>query len=156
MEEIRLFAQQARESKRRVVLATGVFDALHDEHQKFLAKAKESGDVLLVGIETDKRVKRLKGVERPLNDQNKRLQQLNALPVVDKAFLLPELFSNEEDHLALLTTIQPDVLAVSSHTPFLNQKKKLIQQVGGELKIVHQHNPQVSTTKALAHADHKK
>ncbi len=140
----------------RVVLVTGVFDILHQEHRNFLTKAKGMGDILVVGIETDARVRELKGRERPINDENKRLQQLNELGAVDRSFLLPESFSNEKDHLALLIDIQPDVLAVSSHTPFLSQKKKLMQRVGGELEVVHQHNPKVSTTKILTQMNHKR
>jgi D-beta-D-heptose 7-phosphate kinase / D-beta-D-heptose 1-phosphate adenosyltransferase len=156
MEEIKLFARQAKERGQQIVLVTGVFDLLHQEHRNFLTKARQAGDILLVGVETDQRAKQLKGVRRPINNEDKRFRQLNALPVVDKAFLLPEAFANTADHLALLIMIRPDVLAVSSHTPFLNKKKKLIQQVGGELKIVHQFNHKISTSNFLAQINHKK
>jgi len=156
MEEIKLFSQQARERGQRVVLVTGVFDTLHQEHQKFLAKAKKAGDVLIVGIEADTRVKKTKGIDRPINNEKERLKQLQLFSEIDLVFILPEKFSTTQEHLALLKLIQPQILAVSSHTPFLDKKRKLIQLVEGELKIVHQFNPKISTSNFLTQLNQKK
>jgi hypothetical protein len=70
-------------------------------------------------------------------------------------FLLPESFSREREHRAFLRTVKPDILAVSSHTPHLRQKKKLMEEIGGKLKVVYQQNPEVSTSKILQESQNK-
>lgn len=132
-----------------LVLATGVFDLLHVEHVNFLQKAKAAGDLLVVGLETDSRVREIKGVCRPQQNQWVRLKQVQELPSVDWAFILPENFSQPEEHLALLESLQPEILAVSSHTSHLKEKRTLLKKVDGKVAVVHQHNPQVSTTKLI-------
>jgi len=133
-----------------VVLATGVFDLLHSEHRKFLKKAKEQGEILLVGVETDARVRKLKGLGRPVWDLAKRLKEISKPAFVDFAFPLPEKFDKPEDHEKLIAQLKPDILAVSASTPNLKAKKKLIEKYGGKLKVVLPYNPKVSTTKIIS------
>ena len=129
------------------VLVTGVFDILHIEHLRFLKKAKQAGDKLIVGIETDRRVKAIKGEHRPVNTQEVRLEQLNHLEAVDLAFLLPEQFNSQEAWEDLIKQIKPNIYAVSSHTSYLDNKKKITEKFAAELHIVHQFNPHYSSTK---------
>lgn len=141
--------QQAKSKAKSVVLATGVFDVLHREHINFLQKAKQAGDVLVVGVESDARVRALKSAGRPVNRERDRVSQLEQTAIPDAVFLLPEKFSDERQHRAILKMINPDILAVSSHTPYLQQKRSLMEEIGGSLKVVHQHNPEVSTTNII-------
>src|SRR5690606_21280972 len=113
----------------------------------FLEKAKQAGDLLIVGIESDVRVKQIKGPARPINNQETRKNHLSKLPMVDYVFVLPEDFSRPEDHQRLISEIRPNYLAVSSHTKHLEAKKRILRQFGGDVKIVHQFNPEVSTTR---------
>jgi D-beta-D-heptose 7-phosphate kinase / D-beta-D-heptose 1-phosphate adenosyltransferase len=129
-----------------VVLITGVFDVLHEEHITFLRNAKELGGRLLVGIESDVRVQKIKGAARPVNSQQERKKNLEALAIADEVFVLPEKFDTVEDRRRLLKKLHPDILAVSSHTPFLAEKLQLMQEIGGRVEVVHQHNPEVSST----------
>ena len=131
------------------ILVTGVFDILHQEHLNFLKKAKQLGDVLVVGVESDLRVKKMKGEGRPVNKQEQRKVNLEKLNIADEVFILPEKFASPADHLQLLQKIKPDILAVSSHTAFLDKKEKSMQEIGGRVAVVHQHNPNISTTKIL-------
>lgn len=131
---------------KKVILATGVFDILHQEHRNFLEKAKALGGKLVVGIESDVRVQQLKGAGRPINSQEERVKNVVALGLADEVFVLPEQFSKPEHHRALLRKIRPAVLAVSSHSPHLDQKQALLREVGGEVVVVHQHNPSISTS----------
>lgn len=147
--KLKQLLKKARSHSTKVALVTGVFDILHEEHRKFLQKAKKEGDILIVGIESDARVRKLKGEGRPINNQEARSQKLEALGIADFVFILPEEFNKPEDHIQLISEIKPDVLAVSSHSSHLEQKKKIIEQFGGQLKIVHQHNPRVSSTMIL-------
>lgn len=135
--------------KNKKVLVTGVFDLLHEEHLIFLRKAKKLGNWLVIGIESDKRVKEIKGQNRPINDQNKRKANLEFEQIADEVFILPEQFSNKEDHINLIKQISPAVLAVSSHTAHLDKKEKIMKLVGGRVEVIHNHNPEISTTLIL-------
>lgn len=130
------------------VLVTGVFDVLHEEHVKFLFAAKKLGQ-LMVGLESDLRVSNIKGNNRPINPAAVRMQNLVDLGIADEVFVLPEKFNNIEQRRTLLNLIKPDILAVSSHTPHLDKKRRLMKAIGGRVEIVHQHNPKVSTSKLL-------
>ena len=138
-----------RRQGQKVILVTGCFDLLHQEHLNFLKKARAAGDILLVGLEGDERVKKLKGAGRPVNTQQKRLAKIQKLPFVDFVFLLPKIFDDDQAHEDLVKQLKPDVLAVSSHTPHLDKKRKIMEKYSGILKVVYQHNPDVSTTKIV-------
>lgn len=133
-------------NKKVKVLVTGVFDLLHREHIIFLRKAKKLGDYLIVGVESDKRVKEIKGVNRPINDQKKRVERIEFEQIADQVIVLPEQFSTKEDHLKFIKKINPDILAVSSHTAHLDKKEAIMKLVSGKLEIIHDHNPDISTT----------
>lgn len=133
----------------KIVLATGVFDLLHQEHKNFLAKAKKSGHILLVGLETDKRVLFLKGKGRPIWPINKRLNRVAMIKAVDYVFSLPEKFYQTADHEHLIKMTKPDILAVSSHTLHQNIKKILVNKYGGKLRLVLKKNPLVSTSQLI-------
>lgn len=141
--------KDCRDNKRTIVLITGVFDVLHKEHEEFLRKAKNLADKLVVGIESDVRVKQLKGESRPINSQDKRVDNLANLKVIDEIFILPDNFNKHQDHIDLIKTIRPAILAVSSHTAHLEEKKKIMDMVSGKIVIIHQQNPEVSSTKLI-------
>ena len=133
--------------KFKIVLVTGVFDIIHIEHIRFLSKAKKVETKLIVGIETDKRVKKIKGGHRPINNQIIRLEQLTSLKAVDHAFLLPQDFSHQQDWESFIQVLKPDIYAVSSHTSYLDNKKKTVEKFGCNFSIVHQYNPEYSSSK---------
>jgi cytidyltransferase-like protein len=132
-----------------IVLITGIFDILHSEHKKFLQAAKKQAHTLIVGLESDARVKQLKGLNRPTNFLKTRLQNLTKWGIADYIFPLPEKFHQPHHHQALIKQIKPNILAISSHTPNQPQKKRIIEKHGGQLKIVHPHNPKISSTKLI-------
>ena len=133
----------------QTVLATGVFDVLHIEHIRFLAAAKMQGDRLMVGLETDVRVRKIKGPGRPINSEQVRLEQIRALKFVDEAFLLPEKFDEYDDWLDFMQAIKPNVYAVSAHSSHLATKGEICTRLGIRLAIVRPHDPGVSTTLLL-------
>jgi rfaE bifunctional protein nucleotidyltransferase chain/domain len=149
LSQAQIQAQRLRRQNQTIVLATGVFDLLHTEHKKFLQAAKGMGDSLFVGVETDVRVKHLKGSGRPNWPLAQRLKKLAGFPAVDYVFALPEQFDQEEDHERFMAALKPDVLAVSSHTPHQDVKKRLVEKYGGKLKVVLEYNSKVSTTAIL-------
>jgi len=131
---------------KKVVLATGVFDILHIEHLRFLNKAKDAGDKLIVGIESDQRAQSMKGGIRPLNESKIRLEQLHALKAVDLAFTLPDKFNSQSDWERLMDALKPDAYAVSSGSPYLENKLAICRKFSVRFQVVHGHNPKYSTS----------
>ena len=130
-------------------MATGCFDILHSAHKNFLKQAKKQGDILLVGLETDRRVKKLKGKNRPINNWAKRASDLSKIKEISYVFPLPGDLEKTKVQQNLLAELKPQVFAVSSHTPNIDRKKYIIQKYGGQLKIVLLNNPHFSSTKIL-------
>lgn len=131
------------------VLVTGCFDVFHSEHKKLLLAAKKLGGKLLVGVETDERVKKLKGPGRPVNPLAVRLENLRRLNIANEVFSLPQKFDRQSDYVALIRKIKPAILAVSAHTPHFANKQKIMKRFGGRVVVVLPHNPKISTTKLL-------
>ena len=147
--EVRQVVAHAHARHSPITLVTGVFDLLHAEHLRFLKKAKELGGVLIVGVESDVRVRQMKGPGRPVNDQLKRCTDLTNTRIPDQVFILPEQFSQPADHERLIAEVRPKYLAVSSHTAHQENKRRLLAKYGGEVVVVHEHNPSISTSKLL-------
>lgn len=146
---------QAKTAGKTIVLATGVFDILHQEHVNFLKKAKTAGSILIVALETDRRVKAVKGEDRPIHSQEKRMYNLKNLDIADYVILLPEQFDQQADWENFINQLRPDIYAVSSHTKYLDNKRYIMEKFGGRLQIVHRYNPNISTTKMI-HSLHGK
>lgn len=140
--------KRLKNGAKTVVLAGGCFDILHLGHLRFLEKAKKEGDILLVALEHDETIKRLKGKDRPINPQKDRARILSALKVVDYVVLLPPMESHA-DYFSLVKNLKPDVIAVTSGDPHLEQKKKQARVVGGEVRVVTPLFKTPSTTKLL-------
>ncbi len=94
----------ANENK-RLVFTNGCFDILHRGHIDYLAKAADYGDVLVIGLNTDNSVSRLKGPHRPIQDEKSRAEIMAALEFVDLV-----VYFNEDTPYDLIKVVQPDVL----------------------------------------------
>lgn len=94
-----------RSANKKIVFTNGCFDLLHLGHVTYLEEARKLGDVLIVGINSDESVKRLKGPTRPIQNENDRCQILAALKSVDHTILFAE-----DTPLNLIKSISPDVL----------------------------------------------
>lgn len=103
-EAVSLFHSGFRE-KNRIVFTNGCFDILHRGHVYLLAKAREMGDLLVVGLNSDSSVSRLKGKGRPVNGEKSRAEVLGALGMVDYIILF-----EEDTPLDLICVMRPDVL----------------------------------------------
>lgn len=90
---------------KRIVFTNGCFDILHIGHIRYLQEAKQLGDILIVGLNSDASVKRLKGPERPVNSELERAEMLAAFGFVDNVAIF-----GEDTPLELIRRIQPDVL----------------------------------------------
>lgn len=133
--QVEKLIKKVRTARKTIVLAGGCFDILHIGHLKFLEAAKKEGDILIVALESDENVKRLKGRGRPINPQKDRASLLAALEVVDYILLLPEM-KTHQDYFNLIKYLKPDILAVTQGDPRLAFKKKQMKAVGGKVKVV--------------------
>jgi D-beta-D-heptose 7-phosphate kinase/D-beta-D-heptose 1-phosphate adenosyltransferase len=94
----------------KTVMVNGTFDILHPGHIALLNTARSYGDYLVVAIDTDQRVSELKGIQRPINNQNFRRVMLSNLKAVD----IVELFDSKEELISLMKTYKPDVYVKGS------------------------------------------
>lgn len=141
---------QRRQGK-RVVLATGCYDVLTIAHVRFLKQARAAGDVLIVGVESDRRVSLFKGRLRPVNSISERIEVLMELECVDYVFVIdgkptPEL---RQFYTRLYGQLKPDVLAVSEGDPHLEDRRAEIEAAGGRLWVAHRFEQGKSTTHVL-------
>jgi len=147
IQSIALVCHDLRSKNYKLVLATGFFDLLHEEHIRFLRKAKSAGDILIVAVESDERARALKGKDRPVETQILRCQKVSKY--ADYVIALPPDFDHFEAYDSLMSAISPEIYAVSSHTTHLKSKTFLVEKYGGKLIIVHQLNTDISTTKII-------
>ncbi|MBR4196785.1 MAG: D-glycero-beta-D-manno-heptose 1-phosphate adenylyltransferase [Synergistaceae bacterium] len=118
--------------EQRVVFTNGCFDILHAGHVKYLREAAKLGEVLVVGLNSDSSVKRLKGESRPINSQNDRAEILCALGFVDYVVIF-----EEDTPLNLIQVIQPDVLVKGGdYTPDKVVGADFVKSRGGELFLI--------------------
>jgi rfaE bifunctional protein nucleotidyltransferase chain/domain len=99
------FAKDLRRQGKRVVFTNGVFDLLHPGHVRYLQDARAAGDALIVGVNSDRSVRAIKGPTRPITPEQERAEILSALACVDAVVVF-----DEDDPHALISRIQPDVL----------------------------------------------
>ena len=105
MQQLKTYMARARAMRRKVVFTNGCFDILHKGHVTYMRKAASLGDLLVLGLNSDDSVKRLKGEGRPLNNQMDRAEVLAALEFIDFIVIF-----DEDTPFELIKAIQPDVL----------------------------------------------
>jgi rfaE bifunctional protein nucleotidyltransferase chain/domain len=119
-----------------LVVVTGVFDLLHVGHLRFLQAARALGSRLVVGVESDERVRRWKGPDRPIQTQEDRCELLSALRVVDEVFVIAGERVEPDYYVELLRTLHARYLAVTADDPFLEAKREAMATLGVELRVV--------------------
>ena len=105
LEEVADRVHQLKTAGRKIVFTNGCFDILHSGHIGLLQKARESGDVLVVGINSDASVARIKGPKRPIVSENERAELIDGLEMVDFVCSF-----DEDNPLQAILKIRPDVL----------------------------------------------
>lgn len=134
-----------KRSEKPIVLAGGCFDILHLGHVRFLNQAKKYG-ILIVALESDSNLTRLKGINRPIHTQLQRAEMLASMKSVDYILLLPKLTS-DQDYYQLTQTISPNIIAVTEKDPQLKNKQQQADQVGAKIIIISK--TQTPTTSLL-------
>jgi len=105
LQELVTIVRERRASGQRVVFTNGCFDLLHRGHTRLLQQARELGDLLIVGLNSDASVRALKGSSRPVLSQDERAELLSALASVDYVVIF-----EEADPARTIARLQPDVL----------------------------------------------
>ena len=117
---------------KRIVFTNGCFDLLHIGHVRYLEEAKALGDVLVVGVNSDTSVRKLKGPKRPILPEEERVEILSGLECVDYVTLFHEI-----DPLELITSVRPDVLVKGGDwTKEQIVGRDEVERSGGEVFII--------------------
>lgn len=131
-ESIFLLIEQLKKKDKKIVFTNGCFDLLHRGHVSYLSEAKKLGDILIVGINSDSSVKKLKGDSRPIIDEQSRAYILSNLKVVDYVCIF-----EEENPIKLINLIQPNIHVKGGD---YNVKEMIetsyVEKYGGEVRII--------------------
>ena len=131
-EELSRRVAEWRRAGERIILANGCFDLLHVGHVRYLHAAKQLGGRLVVGVNADASVQRLKGPGRPVVPAEERAELLAALEVVDAVVVFPE-----PDVRSLISEIRPDIHAKGTdYTPESIPEREVVMAYGGRVAIV--------------------
>lgn len=128
-------SSELKKEGKKIVLAGGCFDILHIGHIKFLGEAKKHANLLLVMLESDEAVKKLKGENRPINIQKDRAKILSSLSMVDYVIILSKVLKDKEyDNLIL--RLKPDIIATTVGDKNEAHKKRQAKKLGAKLVYV--------------------
>jgi D-beta-D-heptose 7-phosphate kinase/D-beta-D-heptose 1-phosphate adenosyltransferase len=142
--EMQLIAGTLRRENRRIVFTNGCFDLLHAGHLHLLREAKKFGDILVVALNTDSSIRRLKGSGRPIVSQQDRAEALSALECVDYLVLF-----DEPDPLDLLHALRPDVLVKGNdYRESEVVGADFLRSYGGQVRLVPV-RPGISTSRIV-------
>jgi rfaE bifunctional protein nucleotidyltransferase chain/domain len=142
-EDVLARVRAARSSGARIVLANGCFDVLHVGHVRYLAGARELGDVLIVGVNSDEQVARLKGAGRPVMPATERAELVAALESVTYVTIF-----DEPTVEPLLLSLKPDVHAKGTdYTEETVPERAVVRSYGGRVAIVG--DPKDHSTSAI-------
>jgi D-beta-D-heptose 7-phosphate kinase/D-beta-D-heptose 1-phosphate adenosyltransferase len=131
-EDLHGIVEDLKKKGRRIVFTNGCFDLLHLGHVRYLKKAKSLGDILVVGINSDRSVQSLKGPERPILPEEERAEILSSLECVDYVTIFNELTPFE-----LISSLQPHILVKGGDwTKETTVGKEIVEKSGGEVVIL--------------------
>lgn len=134
LDQLRRIVAQRKEKGERLVWTNGCFDLLHVGHITYLMKAREQGDALILGLNSDASVRALKGPERPVVHEQDRALVMSALECVDYVTIF-----DDETPLRLLQELQPDVYAKGGDytlDSLVQEERRLVESYGGEIALI--------------------
>ncbi len=130
--DIKFLCELLRKNQKKIVFTNGCFDIIHAGHVKYLTQAKSFGDVLILGLNTDDSVRKLKGSNRPINSEADRSFVIDGLKAVDYVILFSE--STAEN---LVAEIKPDIYVKGGDYNLENLPEgKIVQSYGGQVKLI--------------------
>lgn len=135
VEKIESLSREIKKQGGVIVLAGGCFDIIHPGHIVFLEKAKEAGSSLIVFLESDEKVNKLKGVGRPVHTQTERAKVLSALSSVDYVVMLP-FMGLDAEYDQLIKTLKPDIIAATRKDGDISHYQRAARLSGAKLEFV--------------------
>lgn len=142
---------QLKERGKKVVFTAGSWDLIHAGQCRYLEKAKEEGDILIVGVSSNDAIKKVKGPNKPILDEKIRAEMLTYLRSVDFVTVLPE-----PSCAPSLGLLKPDVYITVKEDWTNNYKQskeyKTVTKYGGTVKVVDRQSTAISTTKIIQRA----
>jgi rfaE bifunctional protein nucleotidyltransferase chain/domain len=142
--EAAAMAAKAKSKGKKVVTANGAFDMLSYPHLQFLTAAKKEGDILLVGVNSDRSVRDLKGNKRPIVPQADRAELVSELKCVDGVFVF-----DETDPRAWLTLIKPNVHVNSAEYGQDCVEASVLKDIGATLVLTQRDTSHLSTSDVI-------
>lgn len=131
-EILSVLLERERERGKRIVFTNGCFDLLHVGHVKYLQKARNLGDLLVLGLNSDASIRRLKGPKRPLIGEEERAHLLAALKCIDYVVIF-----DEDTPLELIGALRPHILVKGGdYAPEGVVGKELVESYGGRVEII--------------------
>ena len=131
-DDLQRITRDLKAKGKRIVFTNGCFDLLHIGHTRYLEEAKALGDILVVGVNSDRSVRGLKGSERPILPEQERAEILSSLECVNYVTIF-----DEADPLNLISTLQPHVLVKGGDWAKASTVgREVVEQSGGEVVIL--------------------
>jgi rfaE bifunctional protein nucleotidyltransferase chain/domain len=130
--EMTTIVGELRQHDRRIVLTSGSFDLIHLGHVKYLARAKEQGDILAVGVDSDAKIRRRKGDDRPMVPEGERLELLAHQRPVDLIYLKDD----DEAKWALIKAVSPDVLVLTADHSYSADDLEALLEFCGRVEVL--------------------
>lgn len=131
LQELKGIVEKLKKEKKKIVLANGCFDILHVGHVRYLEEAKKLGDILIVAINSDESVRKIKGEKRPIVPGKERAEIISALKVVDFVIIFDEL-----DVRKLLLELKPHIqVKGTDYTEESVPERDVVLSYGGSVKI---------------------
>ncbi len=131
-EDIAFFCEMLRRGGKKIVFTNGCFDILHAGHVRYLAAARALGDCLVLGLNTDASVRRIKGPARPINSEEDRAEVADALKAVDYVVLFDEPTAEQ-----VIGKVRPDIYVKGGdYTLDTLPEAKIVQSYGGRVEFI--------------------
>lgn len=145
IEELKKIVNDSKLKNKKIVWTNGCFDLIHSGHVKYLREAKKLGDILIVGVDSDECVRRIKGPERPINTESDRAEILSSMEFIDFVIIFPDSVAD------YLRELQPQIYVKGGdyNLDTINQEeRKIVEGYGGEI-ILGINIPEKSTTHTI-------
>jgi rfaE bifunctional protein nucleotidyltransferase chain/domain len=143
--------EKLKEKEKKIVFTAGSWDLIHAGQCRYLERAKEHGDILVVGISSNDAIRRVKGPNKPILDEKIRAEMLTYLRSVDFVTILPE-----PSCVPTLGLLQPDIFITVKEewTGAYKESKeyKTVEKYGGKMVVVDRQSTAISTTKIVQRA----
>lgn len=130
---VKNFCEELRTQNKKIIFTNGCFDIIHAGHVRYLTAAKSFGDVLIVGLNSDESVRRLKGASRPINSEQDRAEVLLGLKAVDYVIIF-----GEDTAENLIADVRPNIYVKGGDYNLENlPEAKIVMSYGGKVEFIN-------------------